>query len=230
MELNNAVTTKDEKYTIRDNPSVLVAYKPGGCCFLYSQASQWVILFAFCMWWQCCLFVPGLKILLDTHGKSKVADGTAVIAQASAVDVLEAKQQQMESQAFDLTMVELEFDLQSFRVYQQKVVNARSSRARCVQEWASKSIQASMAAAEAYFDTHVAWCEIVCGSVAFLWHLLHSLMQLMTVFFQVNSHEVSNLVWENHDTGAVAITAYKEERVSRTRQLGIPSDGMAACH
>lgn len=55
-------------------------------------------------------------------------------------------------------------------------------------------------------------------------------MQLMTVFFQVNSHEVSNLVWENHDTGAVAITAYKEERVSRTRQLGIPSDGMAACH
>ncbi|CAK8986974.1 unnamed protein product, partial [Durusdinium trenchii] len=82
MELNNAVTTKDEKYTIRDNPS--------------------------------------LKILLDTHGKSKVADGTAVIAQASAVDVLEAKQQQMESQAFDLTMGELEFDLQSFRVYQQK--------------------------------------------------------------------------------------------------------------
>lgn len=40
-------------------------------------------------------------------------------------------------------------------------------------------------------------------------------------------NEVSNLVWQTHEPGAAAITAYKEERVSRARQLGISTDGIA---
>lgn len=70
---------------------------------------------------------------------------------------MEAKQQQIQSQAFELVMGELDFDLQSFLVYQQKVANAQANRARKIQEWKGKSIEGARDAAEAYFDVHVTW-------------------------------------------------------------------------
>ncbi|CAL1166300.1 unnamed protein product, partial [Cladocopium goreaui] len=115
-ELSNAVSVKDQKYTVRDNPS--------------------------------------LKTILDNHGQvsDKAEPGKPVSAM---VDLMDQKQKQIDKSNLELVMNELSFDLESFKVYRQKVVQCMSNRARKIQDWKGQVVQDAQQAADHYMSLHV---------------------------------------------------------------------------
>lgn len=96
-----------------------------------------------------------MKTFLDNfaHSKDK-ADPSQ--PQPALVDMMDQRQKQIDQSNFDLLMSELAFDLESFKVYRKKVVQAMSSRARKTQDWKGECVQQAQQAAEKYLAMHVA--------------------------------------------------------------------------
>ena len=66
------------------------------------------------------------------------------------MDVIEQKQKQIDQANLDLLMNELSFDLETFKVYQQKLVQCLSNRARKTQDWKGQVVNDAQNAAEHY--------------------------------------------------------------------------------
>lgn len=85
------------------------------------------------------------------------------------VDLMDQKQKQIDKSNLELLMNELFFDLESFKVYRQKVVQCMSNRARKTQEWKGQVVQDAQQAVEHYMQTHapsllesrIEWIELM---------------------------------------------------------------------
>ena len=97
-----------------------------------------------------------MKTILDNHARASEKGDPSKPASATG-DFMDQKQKQIERANFDLLMNELAFDLESFKVYRQKVVQCLSNRARKVQDWKGQVVQEAQQAAEHYMETFAAF-------------------------------------------------------------------------
>ena len=81
------------------------------------------------------------------------------------MDSMDQKKKQLDQANLDLLMNELEFDLESFKVYRQKVTQVLSSRARKVQDWKGKVVQEAQEAADQWLQTNVPYLYITTDSI-----------------------------------------------------------------
>ena len=94
-----------------------------------------------------------MKAVLDNYGQAtdKAEPGKPVSA---AADLMDQKQKLIDKSNLDLLMNELSFDLESFKVYRQKVVLCMPNRARKIQDWKGQVVQEAQKAAEHYMETY----------------------------------------------------------------------------
>ena len=100
-----------------------------------------------------------MKTILDNHGQvsDKAEPGKPVSAM---VDLMDQKQKQIDKSNLELVMNELSFDLESFKVYRQKVVQCMSNRPRKIQDWKGQVVQDAQQAADHYMSLHAACPKI----------------------------------------------------------------------
>ena len=106
-----------------------------------------------------------MKTILDNHGQvsDKAEPGKPVSAM---VDLMDQKQKQIDKSNFELVMNELSSDLESFKVYRQKVVQCMSNRARKIQDWKGQVVQDAQQAADHYMSLHAACPKNWLGDVS----------------------------------------------------------------
>ena len=106
-----------------------------------------------------------MKTILDNHGQvsDKAEPGKPVSAM---VDLMDQKQKQNDKSNFELVMNELSSDLESFKVYRQKVVQCMSNRARKIQDWKGQVVQDAQQAADHYMSLHAACPKNWLGDVS----------------------------------------------------------------
>jgi len=180
----------------------------------------------------------GLKTILDNHAQASEKGDPSKPVSAMG-DFMDQKQKQIEKANFDLLMNELAFDLESFKVYRQKVVQCLSSRARKIQDWKGQVVQEAQQAAEHYMETYAASYSI---GICFLANKCVTMCTFdddddgdgdgdgyddvdNVVIVTCCGAEVTLKTWAPQDPGAAAITDLKKELSQRSRALQIPDDG-----
>ena len=174
-----------------------------------------------------------MKAVLDNYGQAtdKAEPGKPVSA---AADLMDQKQKLIDKSNLDLLMNELSFDLESFKVYRQKVVLCMSNRARKIQDWKGQVVQDAQQAADHYMSLYVAcrksgfgyYVSSDCVRVHYDFSGIHCPYSIIILgLFHHCYSKVTLKTWATQDPGAAAITDVKKEVAQGARALQIPEDG-----
>jgi len=89
--------------------------------------------------------IPSLHDVMEAHtGRAPVGAGTQMIIEKT----------QIEKSTFDLHMKQLEFDFQSWKVFDNKMANFFSARSHIQRQWKLDALTENKAAVKQYIDSH----------------------------------------------------------------------------